>query len=245
VLLERVESHIRISVVDTGIGIDPEFLKHVFDRFRQADHSTTRKYGGLGLGLAIVKHLVEQHGGTVLATSEGEGRGATFTIHLPIAAVHRATNDELRFRHIEATGGPRVAFVHPDLSGISVLVVDDQPDSRALLERVLAECKARVLVASTADAALLAVQAEKPNVLVSDIGMPEMDGYELLQRIRALGEAKGGKLPAIALTAFARPEDRTRARRAGFQIHLSKPVEPSELIATIAGIVGRRTSQQD
>jgi signal transduction histidine kinase/ActR/RegA family two-component response regulator len=245
VLLERVKSHIEISVVDTGIGIAPEFLNHVFDRFRQADHSTTRKYGGLGLGLAIVKHLVEQHGGTVLVISEGEGCGATFTIHLPIAAVHRPTNNELRIPQIDASGGLPAAFVHPDLSGISVLVVDDEPDSRALLERVLVECKAHVLVASTADAALLAVEAEKPNVLVSDIGMPEMDGYELLQRIRALGEAKGGKLPAIALTAFARPEDRTRARRAGFQIHLSKPVEPSELIATIAGLVGRRTSQQD
>lgn len=243
VLLERVSSHIEISVADTGIGIDPEFLKHVFDRFRQADPSTTREYGGLGLGLSIVKHLVELHGGTVHGRSQGDGQGATFVVHLPIAVVHRATDRELRV-HPAAATGMLPDFQPLDLSGIRVLIVDDEPESRLLLERVLAECKADVLVAADAETALVAIERDGPHVLVSDIGMPGMDGYELLRRVRALGEAKGGKLPAIALTAFARSEDRTRALRAGFRVHVSKPVEPSELVATIASVVGR-TGHQD
>ena len=243
VLLERVNSHIEISVADTGIGMDHEFLEHAFDRFRQADHSTTRKYGGLGLGLSIVRHLVELHGGTVRATSDGADRGATFTVHLPVAIVHRTASPQPRF-HPTATAGLTSDFKPLDLSGIKVLIVDDEPDSRHLIERVLTECNAQVLVAATADVALPIVEHDRPDVLVSDIGMPGMDGYELLRRVRALGEAKGGRVPAIALTAFARSEDRTRALRAGFQVHVSKPVEPSELIATVASIVGR-TGEQD
>lgn len=243
ILLERVNSHLEISVADTGIGMEPEFLKHAFDRFRQADHSTTRKYGGLGLGLSIVKHLVELHGGTVMARSAGEGHGATFTVHLPIAVFHRVSQDPPRLHPVAITS-LSLHFKPLDLSGIKVLIVDDEPDSRILLERVLTECKAQVLVAATAETALPAIERDRPDVLVSDIGMPGVDGYELLRRVRALGEARGGKLPAIALTAFARSEDRTRALRAGFQVHVSKPVEPSELIATVASIVGR-TGQQD
>lgn len=242
VLLERANSHVAITVSDTGIGMDAEFLAHAFDRFRQADHSTTRTYGGLGLGLSIVKHLVELHGGTVQARSDGKDRGATFAVHLPLAVFHRGYGAERL--HPVAAASLSMQFKPLDLSGIRILVVDDEPDSRELIERVLSECKAQVVVASTGETALRAVEHERPDVLVSDIGMPGMDGYELLKRVRALGEARGGRLPAIALTAFARSEDRTRALRAGFQVHVSKPVEPSELIATVASIVGR-TGQQD
>ena len=238
VVLERVNSHIEISVADTGVGIEPEFLSHVFERFRQADSSTTRKYGGLGLGLSIVKHLVELHGGTVRVESAGKGQGATFALHLPLTVVHAGSRQEERLH----PGTPKAMpsdFVVADLSGIKVLVVDDEADARDLIKRVLEECNAEVLTAGTAVEALQMVEKEKPHVLVSDIGMPDVDGFELLKRVRALGEARGGKVPAIALTAFARSEDRTRALRAGFVIHVSKPVEPSELVATVASAAGR------
>ena len=237
VVLERVNSHIEVSVADTGMGIEPKFLEHVFERFRQQDSSTTRRYGGLGLGLSIVKNLVELHGGTVRARSEGQGRGATFSVNLPVAVVHRA--DSPSRTHPETSKAPPADIKMVDLTGITVLVVDDQPDARDLVARVLADCNARVLSAGSADEALALVESERPTVLVSDIGMPDVDGYELLRRVRALGEARGGKVPAIALTAFARSEDRTRALRAGFVVHVSKPVEPSELIATVASVVGR------
>ena len=233
VLLQRVNSHIEITVADTGIGIKPEFLPHVFDRFRQADSSTGRTARGLGLGLSIVKHFVELHGGAVKVTSPGEGRGTTFTIELPLTVVHRPVE---HFDRVHP-GAPRVApsdFKPSDLSGVKVLVVDDQDDARDLLKRVLAECQADVITAATATEAVRAVEQWRPDVLVSDIGMPDVDGYELLRRVRALGHARGGRIPAIALTAFARSEDRTRALRAGFLVHVSKPVEPSELVATVA-----------
>jgi PAS domain S-box-containing protein len=238
VVLERVNSHIEISVADTGIGIQPEFVGHVFERFRQADASTTRRFGGLGLGLSIVKHLVELHGGTVRAHSLGEGRGTTFTVHLPLAVVQRTADSAQRVHprtHKDLPQDYRVA----NLTGVRVLVVDDETDARELLRRVLADCGAEVLAASNAAEALRLVPLERPHVLVSDIGMPEMDGYELLKQLRGLGESQGGKLPAIALTAFARSEDRTRALRAGFLVHVSKPVEPSELVATVASVAGR------
>ena len=239
VLLERVNSHIEITVADTGMGISAEFLPHVFDRFRQdVASSSTRSTKGLGLGLSIVKHLVELHGGTVRAASEGEARGATFTIHLPLTVVRRNQAGEER-RHPRSPSSEAAEFTRVNLSGITVLVVDDQDDARDLLKRVLEECDARVLTAASAGAALATVEADHPDVLVSDVGMPDVDGYELLRRVRALGPARGGRLPAIALTAFARSEDRTRALRAGFLVHVSKPVEPSELVATVASIVGR------
>ena len=238
VVLARVNSHIEISVADTGVGIEPDFLEHVFDRFRQADSSTTRRYGGLGLGLAIVRHLVELHGGTVRAASEGAGKGSTFSVHLPLAIVHRAGGGEPR-QHPSAAPPIAVDFRAIDLSGLKVLVVDDQPDARELVARVLQECKAEVITAANAEEALILVERERPDVLVSDIGMPDVDGFELIKRVRALGEKRGGKVAAIALTAFARSEDRTKALQHGFQVHVSKPVEPEELIATVASVAGR------
>jgi PAS domain S-box-containing protein len=240
ILLERVNSHIEINVTDTGTGIGPEFIGHVFERFRQADASTTRRFGGLGLGLSIVKSLVELHGGTVRVQSPGEGRGATFSVNLPLAVVHRAAHSSERIhpRTPPVIAPARVVGAN-DLSGIKVLVVDDDGDARELIRRVLAEWGAEVYTAGTAAEALVLVEGRKPDVLVSDIGMPDMDGYELLRRVRTLGRARGGRLPAIALTAFARSVDRTRALLAGFQVHVSKPVEPAELVATVANVAGR------
>ncbi len=242
IMLERVNSHIEINVADTGVGIKPEFLAHVFERFRQADASTTRRYGGLGLGLSIVKHLVELHGGTVRVSSAGENRGSVFSVHLPLTAVHRQGQNEARL-HPQTPTATIMDFKTVDLSGIKVVVVDDEIDACDLVKRVLADCQAEVHTASTAAEALVLVERERPHVLVSDIGMADIDGYELLRRVRALGSARGGKVPAIALTAFARSEDRTRALHAGFLVHVSKPVEPSELVATVASVAGRTGEQ--
>ena len=236
VVLARVNSHVEISVTDTGIGIKPEFLPYVFDRFRQADGSTTRRQGGLGLGLAIAKHLVELHGGSLHAQSAGEGQGATFTVHLPLTAVRRAEVQEERVHPAEAPAAPTPVAL-PDLRGLTILVVDDQPDARDLIERVLQDAGARVVKAASAEEAMALAELEKPHVLLSDIGMPGADGFDLLRRLRALGS--GGEIPAIALTAFARSEDRTRALRAGFRLHLSKPVEPTELCVAVANVAGR------
>ena len=238
VLLERVNSHIEITVADTGIGIKPEFIPYVFERFRQEDASTARRYGGLGLGLAIVKQLVELHGGTVHVKSPGENRGATFVVHLPLKVVHTAAYGEERF-HPKTPAPIAPDFRGSNLAGVKVLVVDDELDARDLIKRVLEDSAAEVLTAGTADEALLLVETRKPHILISDIGMPDVDGFELLRRVRALGDSKGGKVPAIALTAFARSEDRTRALRAGFLVHVSKPVEPAELVATVAAVAGR------
>jgi PAS domain S-box-containing protein len=238
VLLERVNSHIEISVADTGIGIKREFLAHVFERFRQADASTTRKYGGLGLGLSIVKHLVELHGGIVRAESRGEGQGTTFAVHLPLVAVHRHADSTQRL-HPRAPAPTSLAFKTMDLTGLKVLVVDDEPDARDLIKRVLTDCSACVFTAGSATEALRVFAAEAPDVLVTDIGMPDVNGFELLRRVRALEQSRGRRIPAIALTAFARSEDRTRALRAGFLVHVAKPVDPSELVATVASIAGR------
>jgi signal transduction histidine kinase/ActR/RegA family two-component response regulator len=237
VVLERAAEHVQIVVADTGAGIAPEFLPRVFDRFRQGDSSRTRTARGMGLGLSIVKYLVEHHGGEVEATSPGEGRGATFRVRLPLAGVPRGEGEGLP---IPGRGPAAVSdFTRSDLSGIRVLVVDDQPDTRDLIKQVLEECRAEVVTAASADEALRALQRYRPAVLVSDIGLPEVDGYELLRRVRTLGPTHGGRTPAIAVTAFARSEDRTAALRAGFLVHVSKPVEPSELVATVASVVGR------
>ncbi len=242
VTLQRVNSHIEITVADTGVGIGPEFLSHVFERFRQADPSSTRRHGGLGLGLSIVKNLVELHGGTVQAFSPGEGLGTTFTVTLPLTVIHRAASAGERV-HPRAVSAVTSDYPLADLSGLKVLVVDDEGDARDLVRKVLSDCGAEVINAGSASEALALVQKELPQLMVTDIGMPEMDGYELLQCIRALDHAKGGNTPAIALTAFARSADRTRALREGFLVHVSKPVEPSELIATVASVARRsRTS---
>ncbi|WP_343729321.1 ATP-binding protein [Duganella sp.] len=220
--------HVAITVHDSGIGITPSFLGHVFERFRQADATTTRQHGGLGLGLAIVKHLVEQHGGTVSVASEGEGRGASFTLRLP---TYGSTQTAARAE--PAMPAPPHAAPH-DLSGLQVLVVDDEDDARELIKRILIDCNAEVLTAATATEALNLLQHERPDLMVSDLGMPEVDGYGLLDRIRAMGPSRGGDLPAIALTAFARSEDRIKALASGFLAHIAKPVEPNELIAKVA-----------
>ncbi|WP_300759558.1 ATP-binding protein [Janthinobacterium sp.] len=227
IAVRRDSSYLSITVADNGMGIEADFLPYVFDRFRQADASTTRKHGGLGLGLAIVKHLVEQHGGTVTASSAGHMQGATFTVRLPLSrqAGSEASNNE---QPASGETGPC------DLSGVKVLLVDDEADARELTERILRGSHAEVCSAANAAQALQLMSSERPDVLVSDIGMPDIDGLELLALIRALGPAQGGALPALALTAFARPQDRQRALEGSFQAYASKPLDPSVLLATIA-----------
>ena len=237
VVLQRVGAQLELCVSDSGVGIAPEFLPHVFDRFRQADASNTRASGGLGLGLAIVKQLVELHGGAVRATSPGLDAGSTFTVELPLIAVQRDASESRA--HPAAQRIAALEFKGLDLIGVKVLVVDDEEDARDLIARVLVECRAEVVTAGTAEETLAAVERVHPHVLVSDIGMPHVDGYQLLRLVRGLGLARGGGLPAIALTAFARSEDRTRALHAGFLVHVSKPVEPAELMAAVASVVGR------
>jgi PAS domain S-box-containing protein len=236
VILQRVNSHIELTVADTGQGISPDFKPFIFDRFRQADATTTRRYGGLGLGLAIVKQLVDSHGGTVSVQSPGEGQGATFTVTLPLSAVQTQTDDGTRL-HPASSGLDFDQNARADLSGLKVLVVDDEADARELIRRVLTGCGAEVITASSAAEALTLLDGS--DVMLSDIGMPEVDGYELLRRVRAMPAVRGGKIPAIALTAFARTEDRTRALMAGYQVHISKPVSPPELIASVASVTGR------
>jgi len=238
VILERVNSHVEITVADTGQGINPEFVPYVFDRFRQADATTTRRFAGLGLGLALVKQLVELHGGSVHVTSAGEGKGATFVVQLPLMVV-QAGKDEAARLHPKTPSEMPLPLGGATLAGVRVLVVDDEPDARELIKRVLEGSEAEVLSASSGSEALPIIEQARPHVLVSDIGMPEMDGYEFLQKVRALGSARGGMVPAVALTAFARSEDRTRTLLAGYQVHISKPVEAAELIATVASAAGR------
>ena len=244
VLLERVNSHVEISVADTGVGIKAEFIEHLFERFRQGDSTTTRKFGGLGLGLSIVKSLVELHGGTVNVRSAGENQGTTVTVHLPVTVVHRPAAPEERAHPQTPDAGP-TEFIATELTGVKVLVVDDQVDARELIKRVLEDCGAQVVMAAGAQEALELVESVKPDVLISDIGMPDTDGFQLLRLVRALGAERGGKVPAIALTAFARSDDRIRTLRAGFLVHMSKPVDPSELVATVASVAGRVRDDQE
>jgi PAS domain S-box-containing protein len=241
VMLERVNSHLEVSVIDSGAGIDPEFLPNVFDRFRQADGSNTRTHGGLGLGLAIVKQLVELHGGSVSAKSPGLEHGSTFTVALPSLAVHhspRADSPERRHPDDEFSNLPDLPAT-VKLRGVTALVVDDEPESRILVARLLGDAGARVLVADSSDAAFAILVKERPSVVVSDIGMPQKNGYDLIRRIRHLPAEKGGTIPAVALTAYARSEDRTKALLAGFQMHVSKPVEAAELLSTVASLTGK------
>ncbi len=239
IVVRKRDSSIEIIVRDKGQGIDPTFLPFVFERFRQAAPQTTRVSGGLGLGLAIVRNLVELHGGTVTAESEGAGRGATFTVSLPISP--------LDVRSPASYGGPpalRVAPVGapvhcpPELEGAHVLVVDDEPDARELVSVLLTRLRLRVSTAASADEAIRLVQELRPDVIVSDIGMPVEDGYSLVKRLRALPASAGGRTPAVALTAFARVEDRTKALVSGFNMHVPKPVNPVELIAVLASLNG-------
>jgi signal transduction histidine kinase/ActR/RegA family two-component response regulator len=233
VLLQRVSSHVEITVSDTGSGISAEFLPHLFERFRQADASTTRAHGGLGLGLSIVKQLVELHGGTVSARSPGEHQGATIVITLPVRAVREA--EERPFQTPVRKRAPAVS-----LAGIRVLVVDDERDARELIRSVLSEAGAEVYLAASAKEGLVSILAHRPDLIVSDIGMPERDGYDFIREVRGLATAAGGKTPAVALTAFARSEDRTRAMLAGYQVHVAKPIEPRELVATVKSLTQNR-----
>ncbi|MDB5327944.1 MAG: multi-sensor hybrid histidine kinase [Phycisphaerales bacterium] len=240
VLLERVESHLEVSVVDTGEGIPVDFLPNVFDRFRQADASTTRKHGGLGLGLSIVKQLVELHGGSISVSSGGRGLGSTFTVSLPMLVIHGESETRASRRHPRSSPvSARVPDPSVNVEGIRVLVVDDEPDARALVKRLLEDRGAVATTAGSAEEALVLLREGQFDVLCSDVGMPENDGYELIRRVRALGKTCGGDIPAIALTAYARAEDRMKAVSAGFLMHVAKPVEPAELITMVAGAAGR------
>jgi PAS domain S-box-containing protein len=239
VLLERVNSHLEVSVIDTGEGITPDFLPHVFDRFRQADASSTRRHGGLGLGLSIARQLVEMHGGSVRAKSAGLGHGATFTVALPLMPIQGEPAPATERRHPRSAGDPAGRDACAEIAGVKVLVVDDEPDARALMKRLLEACDARVIVAASAAEAINLLQSQRPDVLVSDIGMPQDDGYALIRQVRALPPQSGGQTPAVALTAYARSEDRVKAVMAGFQHHVAKPVEPAELIAMIASLAQR------
>ena len=235
--LQRINSHLEIEVTDSGAGIHPDFLPHVFDRFRQADGSTTRTHGGLGLGLAIVRHLVELHGGVARADSSGPGKGARFTVRLPLmVAVESQTQSDGETN--------RRAAVSPEqtpasLSGLRILIVDDEEDARELITVMLSKSGALMKAASSASEALKLLQDWRPDVLIADIGMPVEDGYGLIKRLRELPKDKGGQTPALALTAYARTEDRVRALSAGYQVHLSKPVDRVELAAVVARLTER------
>jgi len=235
VVLERVNSHVEISVEDSGIGIRDEFLPYVFDRFRQADPGTTRKFGGLGLGLSIVKSLVELHGGSVRVKSPGENLGSTFIVALPISHVRNERTEASATRVATLDSLDQTEL--PRLDGIRVLVVDDEQDGRALVARILDGQGASPVCASSATEALELLSRERFDLLLSDIGMPDTNGYELIAKVRELDKARSRPLPAIALTAYARTEDRQRSLLAGFHMHLSKPTEARELIASIAGLL--------
>jgi len=232
VFLRRVNSHVEISVMDSGQGISAEFLPHLFTRFSQADTSIARKHGGLGLGLALVKSLIELHGGNVKASSEGEGQGSTFVVSLPLTAVYGDDIEPI------LTPAPATAVLgsSPDLSDFHVLVVDDEADARNLIQHILTKCNARVTTAATATEGIAAVKQHHPEMILSDIGMPVEDGYDFLAKLRQLSRAEGGDTPAIALTAFARSEDRRGALMAGFQMHLPKPVEAAVLLAVVSNV---------
>jgi PAS domain S-box-containing protein len=241
VRLHRINSHVEIVVADTGVGIHPEFLPHVFDRFRQADGSTTRIYGGLGLGLAIVRHLVELHGGTARAESAGDNQGSTFTVRLPlmVSAEHHV-DAPFSVATLAASARDRQL----SLAGLRVLVVDDELDARALLTAMLERCGAEVVSAESALEGIESIERWRPDVLVADIGMPVEDGYGLIRKVRALPKERGGLTPALALTAYARTEDRVRAISEGYQLHLAKPVDRVEL-ATVVASLANRVAQAD
>ena len=238
VRLQRINSHVEIVVSDTGMGIEPALLPHVFERFRQGDGSTTREHGGLGLGLAIVRHLVELHGGVVRAFSDGEGKGSEFRVELPISVASRSAqiDDEDR---AHPSVGENLSGAMPSLAGLRILLVDDEPDAREILSAILREADAEVVTAVGAQTGLELVIRWKPDVLISDIGMPGEDGYELIRKVRALSPDEGGQVPAIALTAFARRQDRLKVLSAGYQTHVPKPVEPIELATVVASLTKR------
>ena len=239
VKLEQVNSHVEVSVSDTGIGIDPSFLPRIFERFTQWEPAPHRGRAGLGLGLSIVQHLVEMHGGTVKAESEGVGQGSRFTVALPRLPVLPKTQSAQLREHPASSFAFISLDAAPDLQGLNILVVDDEPEARVLIQEVLELCGAKVEQCGNAAKAFELLSSSGFDVLVSDIGMPDQDGYALIERVRSLPHAEGGGIPAVALTAYARVEDRVRALKAGFQAHLPKPIEPVELAAVVASITGR------
>ena len=236
VRLEQANSYAKITVSDNGQGIKPEFLPYVFDRFRQEDGGMNRQQGGLGLGLAIVRHIVELHGGTVQALSEGLGKGATFVVTLPISSSRAVSPDELRGKE----AGWRLAPQNPpSLAGLRALVVDDEADARELMTLMLMQGGLEVRTVASAAEALDACEEWRPDILIADIGMPVEDGYMLMMKLRARESHHGGHIPAIAITAYARQEDRLRALSVGYESHVPKPIEPVELLAEVAGLTNR------
>jgi CheY-like chemotaxis protein len=237
VRLERVNSHVEIVVSDNGIGISPDFLPHMFERFRQADSGTTREHGGIGLGLAIVRHLVELHGGTIHAASGGRDKGTTFRVRLPVMAVHQ---EEPHKKRIHPTAElARVSRELPDLAGLSILAVDDDADARMLVSETLESRGARVVTVDSAEEALHALHSARPDILLADIGMAHSDGFDLIKRVRRSSDPAVRDVPAAALTAYARAEDRMKVLESGFQMHLAKPVDPAELIVAVAALAKR------
>jgi CheY-like chemotaxis protein/anti-sigma regulatory factor (Ser/Thr protein kinase) len=233
------DTTVEIEVADTGEGIEPDVLPYVFDRFRQGDSGTTRTHMGLGLGLAIVRHIVELHGGRVRVTSAGQGKGATFYVSLPVVPAEQ--------RAVVPRGRPSVASARRPsavtLAGVHVLVVDDDRDARDLVAEVLRSRAADVATVASAPECLDAIDRDMPDVLLIDIAMPGMDGFDLIRRIRARPREQGGAIPAVALTAYARAEDAARSLAAGFQVHLSKPVDLDKLLATVASLAGMRRAR--
>lgn len=239
VLLQRVNSHVELSVSDTGIGIPPSYLPHVFERFSQREASTTRSYGGLGLGLAICKQLVELHGGTIRAASQGENLGATFFVDLPLSIIQIDQEQEKR-THPTAPVHPEPLNL-PRLDGVHIFIVDDEPDARELMRRVLEDQGAQVTDFTSAEDLLVALESTKPSLIVSDIGMPKMDGFQFMRALRA-AELSNQRIPALALTAFARAEDRKRSLLAGYQAHLAKPFDVAEFLLVVADLVSAARS---
>jgi signal transduction histidine kinase/ActR/RegA family two-component response regulator len=234
---ERVESRVEISVSDTGQGIAKPFLRAIFERFKQADASTTREHGGLGLGLAISRHIVELHGGAIEARSEGHGRGATFIVTLPVHEARETSSAPFAAHAPRVTEERKSGYERPaELQGLTILLVDTDQDSRDVLSEVLTQCGCTVLTASSSEEALAILDRASPNIMVCDVGMPGAFGHALMQTIRRRSPAKGGRIPAAVLTAYASAEDRRRALRAGYQMHIAKPVEPAELLAALANL---------
>src|SRR3984893_7301694 len=241
VLLERVDSHVEVSIIDTGEGISPEFLPYIFDRFQQADPSTTRRHSGLGLGLAIVKELVELHGGSVRVKSGGTGKGATFIVSLPLTVLHPLQEREREHPQSKPRDLPPIPAI--SLNNVSVMVIDDELDARNLLRLLLESAGATVYLARSGEQGMEYLLTKSVDVLICDIGMADMDGYSLMRRIRALDDGQKSEVAAVALTAYARLEDRTEAIRAGFQNHLPKPVEAAELLAVVHSLAHRRSKR--
>jgi signal transduction histidine kinase/ActR/RegA family two-component response regulator len=240
--LQRLNSHIEISIADTGIGISPEMLPFIFDRFSQAESATNRRYGGLGLGLAIVRHLVEGHAGSIEAHSDGEGEGAIFTIKLPLIDFDSVEQAERANQSLSNDGAEVPPEAAKKLADLQILIVDDEEDGRTLVKTVLEQCGARVTSVGSVPAAMSALQDRRFDILLSDIGMPSEDGYSLIQKVRLLPIDQNGKIPAVALTAYASVEDRRQALISGFQMHVPKPIAPVHLIEVVAGLTGRRPS---